>query len=231
MDGLCPRCSKPLISKVKGRSYKRYEVAHIYPLRPTRAEEDLLQNEAKLSSDPNDLANLIPLCDLCHTDFDRPRTVEGYRELCAIKQRALERDEERSLWHQYPLQNELAKVIQALAEYDDAAPVAPDYTVETVDSKTAETPPLTRQKIRTEVRYYFSFIQTMLQQMEKATPSTSELIASQVHTYYLAQSRFSGDKRELYHRVARWIERQTGSSKEASEVLASFFVQNCDILR
>ena len=59
---------------------------HIYPLNPTIEETQLLKHEARLSTDVNDEDNVIPLCEICHGKFDKPRTVEEYRSLFKLKQ-------------------------------------------------------------------------------------------------------------------------------------------------
>ncbi|MAK92040.1 MAG: HNH endonuclease, partial [Oleibacter sp.] len=42
---VCPLCAEPLFYKKSGKSFKNYELAHIYPLNPTKEENQLLQDE------------------------------------------------------------------------------------------------------------------------------------------------------------------------------------------
>ena len=88
VNGVCPLCAEILFYKKGGKSYKNYEIAHIYPLNPTPTEKTLLEHEERLSNDVNDENNVIPLCEICHGKFDKPRTVEEYRMLLGIKKRA-----------------------------------------------------------------------------------------------------------------------------------------------
>ena len=37
VDGICPLCDTPLIYEKSGSKFKKYELAHIYPLNPDRA--------------------------------------------------------------------------------------------------------------------------------------------------------------------------------------------------
>src|SRR5690554_5181643 len=78
---VCPLCSEPLFYKKAGKSFKSYEIAHIYPLNPTAQEKVLLEHEERLCNDVNDENNVIPLCEICHGKFDKPRTAEEYRKL------------------------------------------------------------------------------------------------------------------------------------------------------
>ena len=62
VNRICPLCDT-LLSYVKnGKSYNKYEIAHIYPLNPNADEIQLLKDEERLSEDLNHEYNLIPLC-------------------------------------------------------------------------------------------------------------------------------------------------------------------------
>ena len=230
VDNICPLCSKPLLDENNGQRFKRFEVAHIYPLNPTQAEEALFQGEERLSSDPNDLANLIPLCRCCHGSFDKPRTVEGYRKLVDFKKQALMREKERSLWHVYHLEEEVSRVLQRISASEPETDVPTILDAKITDDKTLGAPSLTRIRIKQDVLYYFYPIRSQFQSMETASPASAQLIAQQVRAFYLAQKMLCSDKKELYDRVARWIKRRSEASDEAASVLASFFVQNCEVL-
>jgi HNH endonuclease len=79
------------------RTYRAYELAHIYPLNPSPAEAQELKNVEPLHSDRNDPDNLIPLCTGCHTRFDKPRTRSEYDVLSKIKSDFIERERQRAL--------------------------------------------------------------------------------------------------------------------------------------
>jgi hypothetical protein len=230
VDNVCPLCSRPLLSESNGQRFKRFEVAHIYPLNPTKAEEVLLQGEERLSNDPNDLANLIPLCRSCHGSFDKPRTVEGYRKLVEFKKQVLRREQERSLWHRYHLEEEVAELLRRLSASAAETDVPTNLDAKSADSKTLGAPAITRFRIKQDVLYYFQPIRSQFQILEAINPDSAQLIAQQVRAFYLAQKKDCDDKKELYDRVARWIKRRTDATEEAASLLASFFVQNCEVL-
>lgn len=230
VDNICPLCSRRLLDEKNGQRFKRFEVAHIYPLNPTRAEEALLAGEEKLSNDPNGLANLIPLCRSCHGIFDKPRTVEGYRKLVDFKKQALKREQERGLWHTYHLEEEVSQILQRISTSDPEEEIPLNRAAKSADDKTRGAPLVTRYRIKQDVLYYFQAIRSQFQILETLHPSSAELIAQQVRAFYLAQKRDCDDKSELYNRVARWIRRRSEASEEAASILASFFVQNCEVL-
>ena len=97
VNRVCPLCQEPLFYQKNKRTYKNYDLAHIYPLNPTLFEQKILENEPRLSDDVNDEDNLIPLCKICHGKFDTPRTVEEYQKLFAIKKSLIERSTQENI--------------------------------------------------------------------------------------------------------------------------------------
>lgn len=229
---VCPECGVALFYKKGGRSYKHYEIAHIYPLNPTEAEIALLIGEERLSENVNDSDNLIPLCLGCHGKFDKPRTVPEYRALAHRKKEILDRSAQNKLQHEYQLQEDVAKIVAALDSED--APVALAelvFDAKPLDEKFNETMPLqTRRKIHRNVSDYFIQVRQSFQRLDREKPGTADLIASQVKTYYLAQKQRGWTQQQIFKSVVDWIVNRTRpKTLEAAEIVASFFVQNCEV--
>ena len=74
VKGKCPLCLNSLTYEKNNKLYKDFEIAHIYPLNPTKDEIELLKDEIRLGN-VNDLTNLIALCPNCHNQYDKPRTI------------------------------------------------------------------------------------------------------------------------------------------------------------
>ncbi len=232
VDRVCPLCAEPLFHKKGGRSYKNYEIAHIYPLNPKPEEIILLANETRLSTDVNSEDNAIPLCETCHGKFDNPRTVDEYRSLFQLKKKLIARSSQESIWKRYSIEDQIGEVIEAI--YND-----PDFENQTtlefipkeVDEKldsTISRP--TRIKIKNNVREYFIFISKKFAEMDHAQGDLSELISLQVKTYYLKQKNMGLDQQTIYDNITAWLNTKTKpKTNDASEILASFFVQNCEI--
>lgn len=66
--------------KKNNKLYKDFEIAHIYPLNPTKDEIELLKDEIRLGN-VNDLTNLIALCPNCHNSYDdiTQKVVDKYK--------------------------------------------------------------------------------------------------------------------------------------------------------
>ncbi len=232
VNRVCPLCAEPLFYKKNGISFKNYELAHIYPLNPNSGEEILLQNEKRLGNDVNDEQNIIPLCEICHGKFDKPRTVEEYRELLNIKQQLINRSGQEAIWKTYSIEEEISEIIEAIYN-------SPEFEIETeiefvpreVDEKLNET--ITRPtkiKIKNNVREYFIFIKKKFAELDNAKIDLSEIISLQVKTYYLKQKNMGLTQQDIFDNIVTWIHMKTKPvTMDAAEILASFFIQNCEV--
>ncbi|OTA18060.1 hypothetical protein Xvie_00746 [Xenorhabdus vietnamensis] len=229
---VCPLCDEPLFYQKNGKSYKNYEIAHIYPLNPSDAEVELLKSEERLSKDVNDEDNVIPLCEVCHGKFDKPRAIEEYRELIAIKKRLIQRSGQEALWKTYAIEDEICDIIDALYnEYDLNDDCEISYQPKNIDEKLNETiTKPTKRKIKNNVGDYYIFIKGKLASFDQNDPDLSDMISLQIKTFYLKQKRFGYDQQIIFENIVAWINSKTKpKSSDAAEILASFFIQNCEV--
>lgn len=85
-------------------------------MNPTPTEAEELKDVSRLSEDPNDPDNIIPLCTGCHTRFDMPRTRGEYLEMFRVKSNLLERERQRALMRQYPMEDAIRLIVNALGD-------------------------------------------------------------------------------------------------------------------
>lgn len=231
VGGLCPQCNKPLMKRSKGQMIKLYEIAHIYPNSPLPHEIELLKDEIRLNKDEDHEDNLIALCRDCHKVFDNPRTVEGYREMFAIKQGLQSISKIKNGWFENSLDDEINKVVDALASYSGEALAVLSLDVMKVDEKANNTlHSLTKLKIKNNIKYFYSSIKDKFGELDKIQPYTSDKIYSQVKTYYIQLKRDGLDQTQIFSALTEWIGKVSNSGNtEVSEILISFFVQNCEV--
>lgn len=231
VGGICPKCTKPLMRKANKQMTKLYEIAHIYPNSPRPHEVELLKNQERLSEDVDDESNLISLCRDCHKIFDNPRTIEGYRDMVAIKKELQRLSNLRKSWFENSIDEDINKVIESLASFAGDALEELSLEAITVDSKSDETlNGLVKLKIKNNVKYFYSDIKSKFSELDKSVPYTSDTIYSQVKTYYLKLKKQNFDQTQIFSALTDWIENGTNCiNKEASEILVSFFVQNCEV--
>jgi hypothetical protein len=226
-------CGTALFYKKNGRTYRYYQLAHIYPLNPTPAEAEELKDVELLSVNRNDLENQIPLCTGCHTRFDKPRTRAEYEELFRVKRSLIERARQRTLMREYPIEEGIHQIVLALGNVSFEESAEEDLTLDpqTVDAKCKTAmPELIIRKIKRNVTDYYPHVKREFRILEEEYPTKSQLIYSQVRTFYLKQKSLGLPKQEIYQNVVTWFRTVTKTDMiEAPEVIAAFFVQNCEV--
>lgn len=229
---VCPLCAEPLFYKKGRATFKNYEIAHIYPLNPTDLEKVLLENENRLSADVNDEDNVIPLCEICHGKFDKPRTVAEYRHLYGIKKKLIARSGQEAIWKRYTIEDQISEIIEAIyndPEVDSDAEI--EFIPKEVDEKLNESISRpTKRKIKTNVREYYIFIRKRFSELDNADGDLSEIISLQIKSYYLKQKHMGLEQQAIFENIVAWIHAKTRpKTNDAAEILASFFVQNCEV--
>lgn len=232
VNSQCPLCGRPLFYKKKSREYKEYEIAHIYPLNPALDELIELSGVVLLNLDVNHTDNLIPLCRPCHTRYDKPRTCQEYNELAARKRQLLALAEQQVLQVQFPMEQQIRVVVQRLHHeepvFDD---VQLDYEPKRMSDKFDPSLPFpVRQKIKNAVTDYYQIVHREFVRIEQDAPTTSQLIYTQVKAFYLKQKALGYPQAQIFANIVDWIRRKADSDTvEAAEIVASFFVQNCEV--
>lgn len=234
VNGICPLCNTPLVYK-KGKNIEKvYEVAHIYPLNPKQQEVIELQNVKKLFiHDANELKNVICLCPNCHTKFDKPRSRTEYDNLLSVKERLLEISDNRQKWHEFNLEEDIQTLIERLANEDyDLSNIKDEieYNIDEISKKlNSSITALLAKKIERNVSEFYPIVSHIFKQQDYITALTTEKVSLQIKLYYL-ENKALKDQRLIFKNVVDWIHAKTGYySIEAAEILASYFVQNCEL--
>lgn len=232
VEGMCPLCDNELTQKKKGAIYKVFEIAHIYPENATQQESELLKDEERLSDDVNDVNNVLAVCPTCHTKFDKPRTVEEYRKWVGIKKQLINKSKAKNVYSLYAIENKISEVLiklQTVDLDDDSGKLSLDSLK--IDEKADETlPSLTKRTIKHNVVDYFDYIQTLFTEIDKEQPFTFNLIATQVKAAYIKLKQINNDQEFIFWTLVDWLDKKTDKiSKEACEIIISFFVQNCEV--
>ncbi len=234
VDGVCPMpsCSEELMYEKKVTKQKSYDIAHIYPLNPSAEEIELLKNEERLNSDPNDLDNLICLCDTCHTKFDKPRTLQEYRDMVSLKKKLILKNKERANWNA-KLNADIIDILDYISSNEEALDdsVESEYDPKTIDTKTNDTiTKLTKRKIKNNVEEYYQDIKSKFKELDAVKPLTTEVISSQIKTYFLQTSQLYQNQNDIFNAMVDWLFNKTNkTSREGCEVIISYFIQSCEI--
>lgn len=214
-----------------GRNQKGFEIAHIYPLNPLPKEVKLLKSEEKLNLDLDHSDNLICLCNPCHKKYDKDKTVEEYRELLKKKKDIVKRKKEQEIWSKTSVEKQIFEIIELLVYQDFEFEDNLEYSPKTIDDKTNETiTVLTKRKIHQNVQDYFFKISSKFKEIDFVEPMTTEIISSQIKTHYLLLKKQGTNQKEIFEAMVTWLQKQTKQdTREASEIIISYFIQNCEI--
>lgn len=229
---LCPLCFRPLLVNKKGRILKICEGAHIYPLNPTKKEEELLKNEERLGKDVNDIDNIILLCPSCHDRYDDHKTLDEYRKLIAIKKRLINKYKAQEVYHTYEIEEEIKEVITKLSKYNiDEEIEKLSYDLLRVENKMDDSiSALTKRDIINDVIQFFLFIKEQFCEIDKDNDDAFDTIAGQVKSFYMKTKRTIHNKELIFNIIVEWMDTRTDHiSDRACRILSSYFVQNCEV--
>lgn len=231
VNGICPLDNTQFKSKKNnGTTTYVFECAHIYPENPSNAEIELLKNEERLSDDVNDLNNVIALSPSAHSRYDSNKTVEEYRKLCEIKKKVILQDNIDEFL-KYPIEQELFIASKNLyqMDMDDNSLELSYQSLKVFDKIPNANDLILLKKIESNVSRYFLYLQKLFKSHEKLNQKFN-LISAQIKTFYEKVKLETHDKSVIFDSVAKWFKiKEITNNTEAMEVLASYFVQNCEI--
>ncbi|WP_029050164.1 ABC-three component system protein [Cupriavidus sp. amp6] len=232
--GICPLGKESLLFTKAGarKPQKGYEVAHIYPLNPTAAQAAALAGYPP-PTDINGLSNVIALCPNCHTKYDKQFQVDEYLALKEIKHGFLSDAKARQNISRFALEKEVYEILDLISAHDpaDDSDTTLSFDLTTVEQKLKTgMSPLQKREIKANAVDYYIRIRDHLKQLEQQDQFAVLLLQRQVNTYYIAMQQDQPENKDLvFNYVAQWISEKTNKSLLASKILASFFVQNCEI--
>ena len=241
VNSVCPMpyCKKPLTEVVRGRNFNRFQVAHIYPSSATPSEEKLLKDVEFLNEDVESIDNMIALCQPCHDKYDKPRTVEGYQDMCKLKLRIKKKTLISHQWSTIQLEQEIIDVINNLSELSEeelGSAGELSHRPKKVQEKTNDGIDksiglVLRKSIETNVISYYNVVKEQFEELDKNDPHKSEAIYGQIKLINIKLKQQGLTKLQIYGQLKNWLENVTNTEDEAAiDIIASFFVQNCEAL-
>lgn len=227
----CPLCGRPIVSYKPNAATRRFEVAHVYPNKPTEYEKILLKGVPRLGESSEDIKNKIALCVRCHKDYDRKKTVESYMKLYNIKAVGSNKITAKHMLANENIEEELVNIILKL---DILSPNEIRNTkklpkkVLTIKQKISDEKWLLQQKVIANVTGYFSYISKTFK--AQGFPTTQyELIRRRMNFLYWEAKLQELEADAIFDVLTDWLMSKTQASREACEIMVSYFVQNCDI--
>lgn len=232
VGGICPLCGKYMLASKGKRMNKQYQIAHIYPNRPTPNEANELKGLERLGANCEEFENKIALCKDCHGYYDDHKTKDEYLNLLKIKKDLLSISKAKIATSHQDLEQEIIAIINELSKIDQNTlqKMKLEYQALKVSNKIEDTYPILKIKIENYVCIYFNFIKETFKNFHQAGQIDFELIASEIKTGFLKCEKEMLSKSETFECLVKWLKsKSVGSSNEACEAVISYFVQNCEV--
>ncbi len=231
VDFHCPLCKRELQNRSQKKSrVKLFEIAHIYPNRPTIEQYAVLKDVERLGNSSESFENKIVLCQSCHTTQDFHTTVNDYQELLSIKKHCLLDTVLNDMTLSLGLENEIGSVILKLTHISEKELAQLNYTPVPLTNKFASNELILKAKISGYVYTYYPLIRDNLQQLDGKNGFLVENLAGQIKSCFLKMNTQTDDKAVIFNHIVQWVKNKTASSSvEACEAVVAYFVQNCEV--
>lgn len=232
VGGYCPLCGKYLLGSKGQKIHKKYQIAHIYPNSPTRHQKQELDGLERLGENCESFENKIALCKDCHGEFDDHTTKAEYQKILGMKKRLLEMSKSQEVLSTGEIEKELLQVIKQLTivSNSDLEEICLKYKGIKISNKLEAAYFLLKRKIEFNVCTYYGFIKENMKNYNDSNQLNFELISSEIKTAYLKAATASKDKEMIFNNLVVWLNKKIPDiSKNACEIMISFFVQNCEV--
>lgn len=227
----CPLCGGELQSRSqKKRTQKRFQIAHIYPNRPTAEQYLLLHDLERLGQNCEDFENKIALCVECHQTQDYHTTVDEYVRLLNIKKRCLIQTALHDATNTLGLEMEIEEIIVKLTRLLDSDLAELNYEPVPIANKFTNQELLLKSKISGYVMSFYPYIRDSFRELDGKNGFNLQILSEQIRGSFIKMNSISKDKMLIFSKIVEWIKNKTQSnSLEACEAVVSFFVQNCEV--
>ena len=230
VDFHCPLCGKEIFYKEQKKNNKLFQIAHIYPNRPTIAQYEVLNGAERLGADSESFENKIILCLDCHSTQDYHTSLDDYNRLLAIKKKLLEKSAINNAIRSLDLENDITIVISRLANISEKELASLNYDPVYLTNKFENNESLLKRRVESHVHTYFPFVRDCLKEIDGKDGFNQQVLAGQIRNCYLKMKGECSNKSVIFSHMTGWLNNKTQLiSRDACEVIIAFFVQNCEV--
>lgn len=179
VDYHCPLCGTELQSRTqKKKDQKKFQIAHIYPNRPTVGQYLLLHGLERLGENCEDYENKVALCLDCHQTQDFHTTVDEYNHLLNIKKHCLAQTALHDATSTLGLENEIDKIVKAVTNLLESDLAELNYEPVPIAKKFTNQDLLLKTKISGYVTNFYPYIRDSLGNLMEKTDSICKFFPS-----------------------------------------------------
>lgn len=224
----CPLCHKELVEQVRGKVRKKYRITQIFP---NDLDDDIaaaFEAEYPKPVNLNAPDNLIALSEEESNDYLFAPSVELYKKLFETKRALVKSHQAKMNVNQEQLEEDIRTVLDAVMDLQDLPATEPlNFDALHVDEKIRE-PFVLRKTVRDEAITYYSYIEKVF----RDSNANFDVIASQIKASSKMLESSGLSQKEVISQLSEWIRHQAGLGDDAelaSNIVVSFFVQNCEV--
>lgn len=231
VDYRCPLCGKELQTRrQKKPNQKLFQIAHIYPNRPTVEQYCILKGVDRLGENSESFENKIALCPSCHATQDYHTTTDEYYGLLNIKKRLLLDTALNDATLSLGLEDQIKAVVQKLTRLQESELEALNYNPVPIAKKFTGAEILLKTKILGYINTYYPLIREEFKELDGKNGFLLQVLSEQIRGSFLKMVTFTDDKVVIFNHIVQWVKEKTqSSSTEACEATIAFFVQNCEV--
>ena len=224
----CPITHKELIQEVRGMTRRRYKITQIFPADLDDDTAAAFDNVYPKPIDFNDPDNLIALYDEEVSDYLFDPTIDEYKKLYELKRDLVRAHRARMNVNEEKLEHDIRTILEAIMDLEDAPATEPlSFDALNVADK-IKAPFVLKKTVTDYAVNYYNYIEYVFSNSDV----DFDLIASQIKTSSMMLENSGLSQREVVKELSDWIREKAGLGSDsalASEVVVSFFVQNCEV--
>ena len=229
----CPLCGEDLQKKnSKKRDVKLFEIAHIYPNSPTIEQYEELKGLERLGNNSESFDNKIALCKNCHKTQDFHTTKEEYLNLLNKKKEYLNvcvlNEVTEGIKFEETLEKSIEMIIDTINNDDSLQLSELNYNAVPIDKKFGNSNKILKAKVKAYVLSYYTLIRKKIS--ENVDSCNFNKISRRVRNCFEDLNDHSDDRGEIFNALVEWLNNKTlNKSREACEVIISFYIQECEV--
>lgn len=215
-NSLCPlpECSKPLYVKKDEEKQPYFQIIQINPQKPY-----------------DRLYNLLAVCPECASKLNMQKTEHDILRLCEIKRRVQRNEEVSELAAEEKIEQDITALIEKITNAESTRLSELNYSPVELKKKFLPSEHQLEDEIKPRVVKYFNFINELLKQkVEKENFNETKFRKAVKHIYENLETE-EFEKTQIFEAISERFYNMSKNSHIACQILASYFVQSCEIFR
>lgn len=213
-NSLCPlpECSKPLYVKKDEEKQPYFQIIQINPQKPY-----------------DRLYNLLAVCPKCAAKFNMQKTEHDILRLAEIKRRMREKENISELASEEKIEQDITTLIEKITNAESSELSELNYSPVELKKKFLPSEHQLEDEIKPRVVKYFNFINELLKQkVEKENFNETKFRKAVKHIYENLEAE-EFEKTQIFEAISERFYNMSKTSHIACQILASYFVQSCEI--